>query len=849
MFVVVAVLTTMLTTLSLPAQAASAPGKPVAKLTSGSSRVVLSWVAPASNGSTITAYQVGARKFASGKWQAWSYYNLSRTSRSKAVAYTNGTKVQGMVRAKNARGFGSWSTVQSTVTGLPNAPTSRAVTQGDKSLTVSWGAAAGNGSAITAYRVYYRSQVGAVWGAWVYATTSSSIRTKTFGSLTPGTNYQFYIRAATYWGYGPLTSTLGTKVLSAPDSPTNVIGTPSGGQVALSWSAPLNTGGSAITSYTATAVQDGTKTCITTSLTCTVAGLRNGTGYSFTVTATNGVGTSATSASSLVTVPATIPDAPTSVLGQSGDKSLAVSWNAPISNGGAPISSYTAVLSPGGRTCTTNAISTSPLLCTFPNLKVGESFSARVFATNSLGNSNFSTSTNMVKIVTTPGALAKPEVIGAGSTATINWVSPDDATQVAVNGAGWNTCARVSGDIAKCWGDNFYGQLGNSTRTGSAVPVVVTGLAQVSHVVVGESHGCALVKNGTVSCWGRNNVGQLGIPTSTNFSTSAITVPGLSSVVGLSANGNHTCALINDSGVKCWGDNRDGQLGISTPGYTSTPTTVPGVSSVKQIVAGGFATCAGQTSGNVICWGNSQHGLTGQICATQCIQPPTQILGVDARAGLAVGSEHACSLSSAGTAQCWGYGRFGQLGFGDFSDQPAANDVPAPFKIIQIVAGGLTTCAISTTGQEWCWGYGEQGQLGDGAGITQAGPTLVVDLNNVRQTSTGDHSCASTENGGISCWGAGASGELGDGTFHSTFIGSATPVLVRGITGTGGTFIIKKYTATAVEDPTKSCTVLAPATSCTITGLAQGNYTFTVTATNAVGTSLPSTPSNPITIL
>jgi hypothetical protein len=195
--VVIAVLTTLLTTLSLPAQAASTPGKPVAKITSGNARVVLSWVAPASNGSTITSYQVVSRKYAAGKWQAWSYFNLSNAYRSKAVAYTNGTKVQGMVRAKNAEGFGSWSTVQSTVAGLPNAPTSRSVTQGNKSLTVSWGAAVGNGSAITAYRVYARSQVGGVWGVRTYATTSGSIRTKTFGSLSTGRKYQFYVRG---WG-------------------------------------------------------------------------------------------------------------------------------------------------------------------------------------------------------------------------------------------------------------------------------------------------------------------------------------------------------------------------------------------------------------------------------------------------------------------------------------------------------------------------------------------------------------------------------------------------------------------------------------------------------------------------
>jgi fibronectin type 3 domain-containing protein len=118
-----------------------------------------------------------------------------------------------------------------------------------------------------------------------------------------------------------------------------VSATPGNAQVALSWSAPASDGGSAITGYTATASPGGA-TCATAGATsCTVTGLTNGTTYSFTVTATNGVGTGPAS-NALSATPATVPGAPTLAASPHRTKGVNLSWSPPTANGGSSITGY-----------------------------------------------------------------------------------------------------------------------------------------------------------------------------------------------------------------------------------------------------------------------------------------------------------------------------------------------------------------------------------------------------------------------------------------------------------------------------------------------------------------------------
>ncbi len=143
------------------------------------------------------------------------------------------------------------------------------------------------------------------------------------------------------------------------------------------------------------------------------------------------------------------------------------------------------------------------------------------------------------------------------------------AVSVSVSAAGGHACALTMGGGVKCWGANSAGQLGNGTATNTGcycipTPVDVSGLTSgVAAVSAGDSHTCALTTGGGAKCWGSNHSGQLGNVNCCAGSSTPVDVSGLTSgVAAVSAGGGHTCALTTGGGVKCWGSNHSGQLGI-----------------------------------------------------------------------------------------------------------------------------------------------------------------------------------------------------------------------------------------------------------------------------------------------
>ena len=175
-----------------------------------------------------------------------------------------------------------------------------------------------------------------------------------------------------------------------PDAPGAVTGVPHNASVQVQWTAPIWDGGTPITDYAATANPSG-NTCTTTGTTCTVTGLTNGTAYIFAVTATNGVGTGPASSPSAAVVPRTVPGAPMAASALSRNASALVAWSAPSSNGGATITSYTAISAPGLKTCTTSGLS-----CTVPGLTNGVAYTFTVKATNVAGSGPASSPTTSV---------------------------------------------------------------------------------------------------------------------------------------------------------------------------------------------------------------------------------------------------------------------------------------------------------------------------------------------------------------------------------------------------------------------------------------------------------------------
>jgi alpha-tubulin suppressor-like RCC1 family protein len=158
----------------------------------------------------------------------------------------------------------------------------------------------------------------------------------------------------------------------------------------------------------------------------------------------------------------------------------------------------------------------------------------------------------------------------------------------------------------KCWGYNFYGQIGDGTTTARPTPVDVSGLGiGIVAIKGGNSHTCVITKAGGVKCWGYNFYGQLGDGTTAQRLT-PVEVQGLADgVIDLAAGLFHTCALTSTGKVKCWGYNNDQELGDNTTINRAAPVDVTGLEhGVISISAEGLHTCAKLAAGGVRCWGH-----------------------------------------------------------------------------------------------------------------------------------------------------------------------------------------------------------------------------------------------------
>jgi alpha-tubulin suppressor-like RCC1 family protein len=374
---------------------------------------------------------------------------------------------------------------------------------------------------------------------------------------------------------------------------------------------------------------------------------------------------------------------------------------------------------------------------------------------------------------------------------------PAPALAASVVGGGSHTCALLTDQSVSCWGSNVSGELGNTTNNGTntANPTPTKlGLAGVIQITAGSKHTCALLTNHTVTCWGNNHYGQLGNTTNNgtdNANPTPTPVAGLTGVTQISAGYLDTCARLTDGTADCWGANQSGQLGIHTNAGSNnpnpTPTAVTGLTGVTQIAAGKDNSCALLTDQTVTCWGSNFYGESGINGLGD--SNPTAITGLTDVTQITASYGHSCALLTDQTVTCWGRNNHGQLGNTTNNGTDNANPTPTAVAgltgVTQITTGFEHNCARLMNGTLTCWGWNGYGQLGtttnSGSFASNPTPTAVAGLAGAQIGGSEYHTCAVLTDGTVSCWGLNHLGQLGNTTNNGTENANPTPTTVAGI--------------------------------------------------------------------
>lgn len=361
----------------------------------------------------------------------------------------------------------------------------------------------------------------------------------------------------------------------------------------------------------------------------------------------------------------------------------------------------------------------------------------------------------------------RPDVQDAGGP------TPDGGTlPVEVAAGGAFTCGRSGIGTVRCWGQNQAGQLGDgSMMSPRLIPGAEAGpLNDVAQIATGDTHACARTNAGLVYCWGSNTFGELGNGTAGSRSRpTRVSFGGGTGAAQIVAGFAHACARLTDGSIRCWGANMYAQCGNNSPAMSvMLPVRVAGISNAVYIAAGGLHTCAILGDGTVRCWGSNTHGQLGDGTVMLGLAPVTAS-GLSGVASIATGSTHTCAVSTDNSVRCWGLNDSGQLGIGSMADA----HTPTPVNGLQarsITTGGTHTCAVTMTNEAFCWGANGVGQVGDGTMAARLVPTL-LGVPGVLQLSAGaSHTCAVLGDGTISCWGRNAMGQLGNGMMNDVNI-------------------------------------------------------------------------------
>lgn len=334
----------------------------------------------------------------------------------------------------------------------------------------------------------------------------------------------------------------------------------------------------------------------------------------------------------------------------------------------------------------------------------------------------------------------------------IGWSGSSRVIEAMAAGAS-QTCLLLKDGTIHCWGSNSMGSLGNGTTKSTTTTVKVSGITTATKVVASGNRTCALLADGTVWCWGWNLKGLLGIGTSEEVVTVPALIQDLPQAIDLDTASLHTCAVVVDGSVRCWGHGKDGQLGYYGVAKSSlTPVPVKGINSATAIVTGNYHSCALLQGGAVWCWGSNVLSPMGNPCVV-----PSRVADLPKAVRLGASAAHTCAVLFDRTVRCWGQNFAGQLGNGT----DVSNINPSPVRglsnVEAIELGYSHSCARLADGQMRCWGGNYVAQLGTGKEGTEHDfkvPVEVVGGNKIRLMAVGrEHTCALGSDQVMRCWG------------------------------------------------------------------------------------------------
>lgn len=376
------------------------------------------------------------------------------------------------------------------------------------------------------------------------------------------------------------------------------------------------------------------------------------------------------------------------------------------------------------------------------------------------------------------------------------------------------TSLTVGTSITDAAGNDAVLTLPSPGATGSLSANKGLKIDALTKVSAGNGHVCRRSPTGAVKCWGANDSGQLGIGNTNGIGDDPNEIANQAAVnlgtgrmaVEVFAGSAHTCVLLDNGSVKCWGENDFGQLGQGTTTYRGDGSGEMGDSlaaldlgtgkTATMIAVGSNINCALLNDSTVKCWGYGGNGALGQGNANFLGDQPNELGDNLTAVNLGTGrtaiqlfskNAHMCAMLDNSTVKCWGYGSFGLLGhpdahIGDGSNEMGDNlatlDIGSGRTVTQIATGYYQTCARLDNGTAKCWGRNANGALGQGH-IDNLGndPGEMGDALPIVNFGTGRtikhinagflFACAILDNDATKCWGDNSEGQLGKGHINA----------------------------------------------------------------------------------